>query len=142
MSLRFKVLALAVLLALEAVEPSAQQPTLKAAMREKLANTQQLLEAVIRADYVGMQVDTERLSRITYTEIASWQEVAQPDYVRQATIFLSSVQALREAAEQKNLEAASREYTTLISSCIGCHRYVRNSRVVSLAPFDSLPSAH
>ena len=74
-----------VILALGAMEPSAQSPALKAVMREKLNNTQQLLEAVITADYAAMERYTERLGRISYTEIASWQAVAQPDYAGQST---------------------------------------------------------
>ncbi len=134
MSLRWKTLVLALVVAPGAVGPSAQSPTLKTAMREKLGNTQQLLEAVITVDYVGMIRSAERLSRISYAEIASWQDVSRPDYTRQAEVFLLSVKGLQEAAAVRNIDNATKEYTALISSCIQCHSTVRKARVVSLTP--------
>ena len=82
MRVRFSVGVLGLIVAFHVGEPSAQAPTLRVAMREKLTNTQQLLEAVVRADYPAMARYSEQLSRISYTEIASWQTVAQPEYVR------------------------------------------------------------
>jgi hypothetical protein len=138
MLLRFRGMVLGVILALGAMEPSAQSRALKAVMREKLNNTQQLLEAVITADYAAMERYTDRLGRISYTEIASWQAVAQPDYVGQAVRFLESVKGVREAAGQKNIEAATQEYSNMISTCMRCHSYVRKARIVSLVPREPL----
>lgn len=136
MSLRFTILALGLMLALGTSDASPQSPILRAAMREKLANTQAVLEAVVKADYPTIARYTEPLSRISETEIASWQTVAQPEYVQQAALFLLSVKGLREAAVSKNIDAVTLEYTTLISSCIRCHTYVRNSRRASLEPIE------
>ena len=57
MSFRFRLMALAVvlLLAFTAGYSSAQNPTLKTAMREKLANARPLLEAVVTADYTAIR---------------------------------------------------------------------------------------
>ena len=137
MSLHSKVLALAAVLAAVAGDSSAQSPRLRAAMREKLANTQGLLEAVVTADYSAITRYTESLSRITETEVASWQAAAQPEYTQQAALFLLSVSGLREAAAARNIERVSLEYSTLISSCLRCHTYVRNSRRASLQPLES-----
>lgn len=134
MSVRFIALSLGLMVVHGAAGPSAQSPTLKTAMREKLANTQQLLEAVITVDYAGIERYAERLSRISYTEIASWQSAQEPDYVKQATAFLLSVKGLREAAAGRSIERATSEYTSLVSSCIQCHTRARKSRVVSLTP--------
>jgi hypothetical protein len=90
-------------------------------MRDKLSHTQQLLEAIVTADFPAVDRHAERLSRISYAEIASWQANAQPDYVQQAVLFLSSVQGLREAAAKRNGDLALQEYTALISSCVRCH---------------------
>lgn len=128
MSSRSAILSLGLMLALGTRGASAQIPALRAAMREKLANTQGLLEAVVRGDYPTIAKRTEPLSRISETEIASWQTVAQPEYVQQAALFLLSVKGLRDAAASKNIDAVALEDTALISSCIRCHTYVRNSR--------------
>lgn len=112
---------------------SAQQPsTIQAAMRAKLAATQQLLESVVKADYAAIVRDVAPLSRISEAEIASWQSVDRPEYVQHASLFLLSVKGLREAAQQRNIDAVALEYTTLVSSCIRCHTYVGKSRAASL----------
>lgn len=125
---RIKFVGVLTILALGTGGPSAQSLGLKPVMREKLENAQRLLAAVVTADYTGITRYTDRLGRITETEIASWQTVAQPEYTKQATLFLLSVNGLREAAAGKNIDAATLEYTTLVSSCIGCHRYVQRSK--------------
>lgn len=136
MSFRLKVLALAVLLVLAFASgySSAQNPTLKTAMREKLANTQPLLEAVVTADYAAIDRGVNALSRISETEIASWQAGASPEYRKQAMAFVRSVQGLHAAAAKRDIDAALAEFTALVSSCTRCHAHVRSLRTVSFEP--------
>jgi hypothetical protein len=110
---------------------SAQNPTLKSAMRDKLGHTHRLLEAIVAEDYVKMGRAADGLARISETEIASWQSNPSTLYMKQATSFLLAVQGLREAVEKKSLDAAAADYTNLISSCTHCHAYVRHYRTVS-----------
>lgn len=131
---QWNVLVVGLVAVLGSAGPSAQSPTLKTEMREKLTNAQQLLGAVVTADYAGIDRYAERLSRISYTEVSSWQSAAQPDYVRQAELFLLSVKGLREAAASRDMASASAQYTTMVSSCVQCHANVRRSRAVSLSP--------
>lgn len=133
MSSRAKVLALTAVLvfAFAAGYSSAQNPTLKTAMRTKLLNAQPLLEPVITADFAAIGRSADALNRISETEIASWQANAQPEYRKQAMSFILAVQALRDAAAKRDIDAALAEYTELVSSCSRCHAHVRRSRVVS-----------
>jgi hypothetical protein len=110
---------------------TAQNPTLKTAMRDKLVNAQGLLEAVVAADYIAIDRGVNALSRITETEIASWQVGAPPEYRKQAMSFVRAVQGLHEAAAKRDIDAALTEYTALVSSCTRCHAHVRSARVVS-----------
>lgn len=125
---RVKLVVACAVLALGTGGPSAQSLGFKPVMREKLENTQQLLQAVVTVDYAGMARHADALGRISEAEIASWQRVAEAEYTKHATVFLLSVNGLREAAAGKNIDAAAFEYTTLVSSCIGCHRYVQRSK--------------
>lgn len=134
MSPRVKALVLGAALTLGNGELSAQSLALKAAMHTKLTNAQGLLEAVVRADYERMLRYTDPLSRISEAEIASWQAVARPEYIEQATLFLMSVQRLRGSAAARDIEAAARHYTSHVSSCVRCHTYVRNSGRAALEP--------
>jgi hypothetical protein len=110
---------------------SAQSSFLKMTMRDKLATTQALLEPVVRADFARIISLTEPLGRITETEIASWQATAEQDYVRQATLFLLTIEGLRDAARRNNIDAVTVEYSSLVSSCARCHAYVRTARRAS-----------
>ena len=128
-------LLLGALLAALGTSPTAAQTTsLRTAMRVKLENAQRLLEPLLTADFSRIDQYAEQLSRITNTEISSWQARPESGYIRQATAFLQSVQGLREAAKARSIEQASAEYAALVSSCIQCHRYVRTARSVSLTP--------
>jgi hypothetical protein len=134
MSMRLTVFALGATLVLAAGHSSAQNPTLRTAMRDKLVNTERLLEAVVTADYAAIGRSVDALSQISETEIASWQVGAHPEYRKQAMQFVSSVQALHEAAATKDLDAVLAGYTALVSSCTRCHAHVRRMRTVSFEP--------
>jgi hypothetical protein len=124
MSWRIKVVIVCAIVALSTGGPSGQSPGLKPIMREKLENTQRMLEAIVKQDFTAMRRHADSLGRITESEIASWQRVAQADYTKQALLFVLSVNGLREAAAGRNIDAAALEYTTLVSSCVGCHRRI------------------
>ena len=127
---RFAVLGLA-LLAL-AVQPASGDARMQAVMRSKLANTQSLLKAIVTADYKEIDRAALALNRISEMEIVSWQNPPKPDYTAQAVLFMTSVDGLREAAGRRDMEAVGTEYSTLVSTCIHCHTYVRDARVASL----------
>ena len=124
MSFRFRLMALAVVLLLTftAGYSSAQNPTLKTAMREKLANARPLLEAVVTADYTAIGRSANALNRISETEIATWQVGAGPEYRKQAMSFVLAVQGLRDAAAKRDLDSALAEYSALVASCTGATR--------------------
>lgn len=107
--------------------PRADGPTMKSEMREKLANAQTLLAAVMTLDFRTMDEAAERLSRISEMEIGSWQaQPAPPQYAQQAVEFLTSVQALRQAARTSDIASGGAAYTRLTASCVTCHRYARD----------------
>jgi cytochrome c556 len=125
---RVRVVALCIAVALATGGPSAQPSGLKPVMREKLENAQRLLEAVVRADHEAIAKSVEPLSRITEAEIASWQVAPPGEYAKHATLFLLSVNGLQDAAAGRNADAAALEYSALVSSCTGCHRYIERSK--------------
>jgi len=127
---RFAVLGLA-LLAM-AAQSASGDTRMQAVMRAKLANTQSLLKAIVTADYKEIDRAALALSRISEMEIVSWQNPPKPDYTAQAMLFMSSVDGLREAARRRDMDAVGAEYSTLVSTCIHCHTYVRDARVASL----------
>jgi len=110
---------------------SAQAPVMRSVMQDKLRNTQALLQSVVAADFASIDRAASRLSRISETEIGSWQTPGQPEYTRQAMAFMSSVRGLREAARRRDADAVGKAYGALVSSCIECHVVVRKMKLVS-----------
>lgn len=121
-----------VVLVLGTPGPSAQTPGLRPIMHDKLENAQQLLEGIVTGNLAIIDRYSERLSRISYKEVASWQASGQPEYVRSASAFVDAVQGLRRATVEKNADAAANAYSRLIAACTSCHTYVRNSRMARL----------
>jgi hypothetical protein len=130
MSLQTRIMMLGAALLVVCADASAQNPTLATAMREKLVNAQQLLDAVVTGDYADIGTGAAALGRISMTEIASWQAPRHPEYTAQATRFITAVQDLRDAARTRDLDAALTAYTDLVSSCTRCHALVRRTRLV------------
>jgi hypothetical protein len=130
------MLVLGLVLGFGVVQPSAQM-SLQTVMREKLVNTQRLLGDVVRAEYDAIDKNAALLGQISATEIASWQARSNPDYIRNAQLFLDSVRGIRSAAQRKDIAAVQQKYMDLISSCIRCHAYVRDARSAS-APLPPL----
>ena len=140
LSRAYSVLALGIVLMLASGHVSAQNPTMKTVMRAKLVNTQRLLESLVTADYTAIGRDADALSRITEMEMISWQLAVQPEYAKQATLFVLSVRGLQEAAASRNIDAAVHEYTALVSSCTRCHAHVRRAKTVSYKPPALVPA--
>ncbi len=102
----------------------AQSPSLQRVMQEKVENTERLLRPVVTADFALIDRYSERLSRISYTEVSSWYARAEPEYGHRATMFLDAVQRMRRAAVAKDrdgvaasLHRAGRELRTVSSLC-------------------------
>jgi hypothetical protein len=127
----YSMLAVTIALVFAGGHASSQVPTMKTSMRAKLANSQRLLESVVKGDFAAIGRDADALGRLTEQEMISWRLAVQPDYAKQATLFVLSVRGLQGAAASRNIDAAIHEYNALISSCAQCHAHVRRSKTVS-----------
>jgi hypothetical protein len=125
------ILTTLVLLFVASWQPAAQNPTLDSVMREKLANTQQALTALVGGDSVALEAAADALGRVTETEVMSWHTGAQPTYSQLATAYLRAVTDLRQAASVRDTDAALEAYAALVTSCTRCHAYVRRLSIVS-----------
>jgi cytochrome c556 len=119
-------------LALGGSASSAQSPNLRSIMREKLTNTQQLLEGVVTANFTMVDKSADRLAQISYTEVASWQSNPEAEYLKQASAFVKAVQGIRKASADRNSAVVADEYTSLIKSCVSCHAYIRRMKPIRL----------
>lgn len=111
---------------------SGQTAATRALMREKLALSDKVLEAVMTSDYAALERDAHALARLT--EKPGWTVLTTPEYARYSSAFVSAVQELAAAAKDRDLDNAALRYTTMTMACYQCHRYVKNARVATSRP--------
>ena len=131
-------LVLALLLLVQA-PIQAQGPALQDAMQEKLTGAEALFESLLQGDFAGIGQAAEALSRIDNAEIASWQAEARPEYTEGAARFLLAVDGLRTAAAERDIDAALREYTAMVTACTRCHTSLRDTAMASLGGSPGTP---
>ena len=122
-----------VLLMAATVRPASGDARMQAIMRTKLSNTQALLKAIVTTDYKEIDRAAAGLARINEMEIVSWQNPPKREYTQQAMLFMSSVDDLKQASAKRDIEGVGGAYSTLITTCVHCHAYVRDARSASLA---------
>lgn len=109
-----------------AASPS-QGPALNRVMREKLAHAQKILEAVVTSDWVSLETHSRELERLT--EDPRWMVLKYPEYARHSTAFVRTIQDLRRAAAQRDLEQTPKAYVAVTLQCVECHRYLARERL-------------
>jgi hypothetical protein len=92
-------------------------------MRDKLENSQKILEGLALEDFDLISAKAKKLSAMS--QAASWQVFDNPDYAQQSADFRKSVDSLSKAAERKNIDAATLAYMKVTMSCVDCHKLVR-----------------
>ncbi len=107
--------------------PRAQTPATRRVMREKLAHSQRILEAILTSNYGLLEKETAALTRITQTP--GWQALKSPEYLRQSEAFLAANRLLGDAARDRDLDSAAESYSSLTASCFACHRHMKDSRL-------------
>jgi hypothetical protein len=95
-------------------------------MARKLASSQKALEGLATEDYELMQRESQRLHLLS--QESDWNVLQTRDYIRLSTEFRIAADQLRQAATDKNLDAAGLAYIKLTITCIDCHRHVRSVR--------------
>ena len=129
------LLALAVLA--PAAAPATAQQDMSNLMRQKLDRAQGLFEAVVLARFPAAERYAGDLLRIS--EQSTWTPLATPSYLRYAGEFQEAARSLGRAAGARDIDEVSTAYMTLTSTCVQCHRTLRESRQ---AEHDRAPGPH
>ncbi len=95
-------------------------------MKLKLESAQLTLEALALEDFPAMARHAQRLHLIS--QEASWNVIQTKQYQLYSAEFRRTAQRIVNAAERKNLDAASLAYVQLTLSCIECHKHLREHR--------------
>lgn len=95
-------------------------------MRAKLAHATDVLEGLAVEDYEMLAKAAQDLALAS--QASSWQVLQTDEYARQSADFRRACITLRDAAKDKNLDAATLAWMDVTMSCVQCHRYVRDTR--------------
>ena len=130
--LRRLVLLAFVLIMAASVRPAAGDSRMRAIMQTKLSNTQVLLRAIVTTDYKEIDRAAGALARISEMEVVSWQNPPKREYTDQVMLFMSAVDDLRDASQRRDITGVGGAYSTLVTTCVHCHAFVRDARSASL----------
>ena len=104
----------------------AQMPPMdspKPFMQRKLVHAQKVLEAIALEDYRGIEHHAQQLSLLS--QAATWNVINTPEYLMHSREFRRAAERMRDAAKQKNLDAAALAYMQMTLKCVECHKHVR-----------------
>lgn len=97
----------------------------KKAMRQKVAYSQQVLVGITLEDYKLIANNAEKL--VELSNRTNWFSRQVPEYELFLNEFRRNARQLKEAGQQRNLDAASRAYVQMTLSCVSCHKFIRKS---------------
>ncbi len=111
---------------LAAGEPGQGRST-KTVMRQKLAHSQGILEAVVTSDWAKLETQSRALEELT--NAPGWTVLKYPEYARYSLAFVHAVQGLRGVAAERSLDHAPDAHAALTRACVDCHRYLARARM-------------
>jgi len=121
--------AIAVTMVLHSVKAPAQTVQTSQVMRQKLAEAQQLLTALVTRDWTALDRHTRALESLT--KQPGWDVMHMPEYHDQTVAFQRALAQLSAAVGQRDQRTAVTAYNALVSSCVECHRYVARARIAT-----------
>jgi hypothetical protein len=104
-----------------------QTPATGKVMREKLAHSEKVLEALMTSNFAQLAQESQALADAT--KAPGWAVLKTSDYARYSAGFLRASEDLREAATKRDSDAAAISYVSLTLSCYQCHRYMKGARI-------------
>jgi len=108
-------------------ELQAQTVALNRVMRQKLADAQGVLAAVVTSNWAELERRSKELAAATNDP--AWLVLKTPEYSRQSEAFVRAANDLLDAAARRDQEGAPLAYVALTMRCVQCHRYVARARI-------------
>ena len=99
-------------------------------MQRKLEQSQKVLQGIALGDFDMIAKHAEQLNDIS--KLTEWRVIKTPRYEVFSGEFQRTSEALIKHAKDKNLDAAALSYVELTLTCVKCHKYVREVRMVRL----------
>jgi hypothetical protein len=127
MNLRIALLSLG-LFALSTGIAVPQTPRTGKLMREKLAHSQTILEALTTSNQDVLIREADALSRIAASP--QWTaDLRTPELRGYSESFVRTVTELAASARRRDLDAAAVNYNAMVTACYQCHKHLKSSRI-------------
>lgn len=98
-------------------------------MKKKLELSQAILDGLTHGDFAAVEGDAQRLNLVGYLEkLLTVDKPQYKEYMRQLSYFEMANRELLRQARAKNVEGAVLAYNQLNTSCVQCHKVVRDSK--------------
>lgn len=92
-------------------------------MRAKLVHSQKVVEGLALENYPLIAKHAQEMTLLS--QAANWRVLQTPEYLDHSSDFRRSTEALKQAAQEKNLDGAALAYFEVTLKCVKCHKYVR-----------------
>ena len=92
-------------------------------MKAKTVHAQEVLKGLVTEDFPAVAKNAEQLRLLSLD--ANWQVLQTEEYGRLSGEFRRAASELIEAADAKNVDAATLAYLQLTISCVHCHKHLR-----------------
>jgi len=102
----------------------------KDVMKFKLSYAQRVLEGIATENYEVIADSAKKLKALS--QKADWQIRQTPEYQKFTAEFARHADSLLNAANKKNVDAATVAYFQMTVSCTTCHKYLRGEKGVGL----------
>jgi hypothetical protein len=94
-------------------------------MRSKLLYAQNIFAGLTAGDFMRIKAGIKEVQGITEGE--KWVAIDNDLYRKLTEDFKTTTQRLSDAAESGNLEAVALRYYQMSTSCIDCHKHIREA---------------
>lgn len=102
------------------------QPNNQRFMLAKMKHAKGIVEGLALENYETLEENAQNL--ILLSSESAWNVFQSPEYLNMSTEFRGSAERLRQAAQDKNVDAATLAYFEMTLSCVRCHKYVRHKK--------------
>ena len=101
-----------------------ESPSEAPLMEQKLKYAQNILSAIAREDYAGLEQNADQLRKLAEKQ---WIDRETPEYRAQLKDFWVVLEGVRSSADQKDIDQATIAYMQMTLSCVKCHKHLRKN---------------
>jgi hypothetical protein len=103
-----------------------QKPTSESSfwMQKKLEYSERLLAGLASGDFEEIGQSARSMNALTRLE--RWGHAKQPGYRDELKAFQAANERILRAADKENLDEAADGFNQLTTSCVNCHKVVRD----------------